>query len=128
MDPSATVNTPIGTRSIDEHTPVKSTLGRTIAILSGLCIASVAAGIGYARLHGRIETIDAKLEAHESDQSVHLESMYHIAHGRPVGNFDFTQITGRIEAKLDKVESKQNTVVCRPRAGGALVCKPEDNQ
>lgn len=121
------MDTPAGTHAISENTQVRAPLGRTIAIAAGLAVTCVGIGIGYATLKGRIETLAAAVEAHKNDPNVHLESLYHMGHGRPVGNFDFTQVTQRIEAKLDKVEAKQATVICRPRSGGGMICEPKEN-
>ena len=113
------MNTPGTTIAISEQTTVRAPLGRTVALAVGMCVAVATASIAYANLR-------ARFEAHVADEHVHLNSGYHLAHGQPVGNFDFTQALGRGETKLDALEKKPATVVCRPRAGGVLVCEPKE--
>lgn len=113
------MNTPAGTSAISENTTLRAPLGRTIALAVGMCVAVATASIAYANLR-------ARFEAHLADDHVHLNSGYHLAHGQPVGNFDFTQSLERITVKLDALEKKQSVMVCK-RQGAEMVCNTKES-
>lgn len=115
------METPHGTPAITESTQVKGTLGRTIALAVGLVVVTATASIAYA-------TLRARFEAHLEDKAVHLDPMYQVTHGRPVGTFDYgTTITrlDAIDSKLKKLDEKPATTICTPR-GGKFICEPKE--
>lgn len=121
------MQTPSGTPAISEGTKVHGTLGRTIALAVGLAVTCIGIGMGYAKLGGRIDNLSADVEAHKKDQTIHLDQLWQVTHGRPIGAFDFGTTITRLDAidkKLENLDSKTITV-CRPRAGGGMTCEPK---
>lgn len=92
--------------NINSDTRVSSTLSRTIAAAVALTVAAVTAGIGYAHLEGRISGLGDALKTHRDDASVHLDHEYHIAHGRPVGNFDFTVSLEQLKHSVEDLQKR----------------------
>ena len=114
------MQTPPGTSSISEHTTVRAPLGRTIAIVVAIVGATATASVQYARLSD-------KVDSHIGNEHVHLNSGYHLSHGQPVGNFDFTVSLGEINRKLDAIDRKSLTTICK-RQGAEMVCSPKESQ
>ena len=114
------MNTPGTTIAISEQTTVRAPLGRTVAIAVGMCIAVATAAVAYANLR-------ARFEAHLADTHVHLSGDYHLAHGQPVGNFDFTMSLGEINRKLDALDKKSTTSMVCKRQGAEMVCTQKES-
>ena len=117
------METPAGTPAIGEHTPVRGSLGRVLAIASVIAVGSGTIGIGYANLRGEINTLRATIDGHTSDKSMHLSHDYHVAHGQPVGNFDFTIALRDLSDKIEA--SKPRPIICRNVPGG-MKCEPKE--
>lgn len=120
-------DTPARQSSIGEDTTVRAPLGRTIAIAVALVVGGVSVGLAYSKLNGRIDNLGAALKTHAEDQNVHLEPLYHMGHGRPVGNFDFTQAIDRFTNALSDVQKRPVLIggVCRRVSNGVLCDQKE---
>lgn len=120
-------DTPGSTHAISEGTGVRSTLGRTAVLAGFLLVGGVSVGIAYAKLGGRIDNIAAALKTHAEDQNVHLDTLYHMGHGRPVGNFDFTQAIDRFTNALSDVQKRPVLIggACRKVTNGVLCDQKE---
>lgn len=87
-------------RSINEDTPVKSTLGRTIVAI-GLIVSFVfSVGMGYANLTGRVEDVEAgKLDRSEYERRSAVDSVNQRNMFIKVKEMDY---------KIDKLLEKEN--------------------
>ncbi|MEP6651809.1 MAG: hypothetical protein ABJA82_00530 [Myxococcales bacterium] len=114
------IDTPESVRGITPETTVRASLAKvvTISVIAAGAVAAVVSGYDH---------LNAKLDQHINDEHIHLRSDYHLAHGQPVGNFDFTTAIERLTNALSDVQKRPVLIggACRKVSNGVLCDQKE---
>jgi hypothetical protein len=112
-----------GTPTLDATTRVKLTLAQSAMIVSTLVTLLVGAVSLWLHSEAHIDNLDAALQRHMADQGVHLSPNFQMAHGAPVGAFDFRETLSALTEEINELKRRPFVLdgeTCRQVKGGTL--------
>lgn len=102
-----------GHRALSPETKVTASLARWLTVGIALVGGTTAFVSGYVNLRN-------KIEAHMGNTQVHLDDRYHLGHGQPVGNFDFTVAIQELKTAMKEARTVEMTDDCKVVRGKAV--------